>query len=102
MLVERNRVSERTAAGMRRGGEETDVSRMPAVHVGMRYAAENTEVLAVFLQPLEIRRGLILCARPRREKLIRKQTEIVADAEQSPRLRIRRQRRSDLSAARKV
>ena len=52
VLVERDGVAEPAAARMRRGGEEAVVRRMPAVHVGMRHAAEDGEVVAVLLQQL--------------------------------------------------
>ncbi len=50
VLVERNRVAERTAGRVRRRGEEADVGRMAAIHVGMRHAAHHGEVVAVRLQ----------------------------------------------------
>ena len=50
VLVERDGVAKRAAARMRRGGEEADVRRVPAIDVRMRDAAEDGEVVAVRLR----------------------------------------------------
>ena len=47
---------------MRRGGQKTDVRRMPAVHVGMRDAAEHGEVVPMLLQHFQIRRRHVIPA----------------------------------------
>ena len=62
VLVERDGVAEAAAARMRRGGEEAVVRRMPAVHVRMRHAAEDGQVVAVRLQVLQIRRQRVAAA----------------------------------------
>ena len=54
-LIKRNRVAERTAGGMRCGGEKTYVGGVSAVHVGMGNTAEHREVLAMLRQRLERR-----------------------------------------------
>src|SRR5262249_23763794 len=46
----RDGVAKRAAARVRRGGEETDVGRVPAVDVRVRHAAEHGEVAAVRLE----------------------------------------------------
>ena len=62
VLVERDRVAEPAAAGVRRGGEEAVVGRVPAVDVGVRDAAEDGEVVAVLLEQLQVGRGLVVAA----------------------------------------
>ena len=89
VLVERDGIAKRAAARMRRGGEETDVRRVPAIHVRMRDAAEHGEVIAVRLEHIEIGRRRIIAAGARGEELIREQAEIVADGEHPARLRAR-------------
>ena len=83
VLVQRDGVAEGTAGRMRRGGEKTHVGRMPAIHVGMRNAAENCEVIAMFLQQLEIRRRRIIAALTSREEVCGQHAKIVADARTS-------------------
>ena len=86
VLVERDGVAKRAAARMRRGGEETDVGRVPAIDVRMRDAAEYGEVVAVRLELLKIGRQRIIAAGARGEELIREQAEVVADGEHPARL----------------
>ncbi len=92
-LVEGDGVVKRTAAGMRRGGEEADVRRMAAVDRRMRHAAEDREVIAVGLEVLEIVRGDIGAALAGREELLREHAEVVADGEHAARNRSGRERR---------
>ena len=86
-LVERDRVAERTAGRVRGGGQEGDVRRVAAVHVRVRHAAEDGEVVAVLLEELQVRRGRVVAAGVLGEELVRQQAEVVADAEQPPRRR---------------
>jgi hypothetical protein len=46
-LVERDAVAEGAAAGVRGGRQERLLARVPAVHAGMRHAAEDGQVAAV-------------------------------------------------------
>ena len=62
-LVERDRVAERAAGRVRGRGQEADVRRVAAVHVRVRHAAEHGEVVAVFLEQLQVRRGRVVAAR---------------------------------------
>ena len=71
VLVERDGVAERTAGRVRGCRQEADVGRMAAIHVGMRDAGEDGEVLAVILQDLEVVRGSVAGAGVCREELIR-------------------------------
>ena len=48
------------AARMRRGGEKTIVSRMPTIHVRMRHAAEDGEIIAMSRQSFEIGRKSVI------------------------------------------
>ena len=50
VLVERNGIAKHAAAGMRRTGQETDIRGMAAVDIGVRDAAEDGEIAAVFLR----------------------------------------------------
>src|SRR2546428_4425688 len=84
--VERNGVAESAAARMRRRREETVVRRVPAIHVGMRHAAEDREVVAMLLENFQIRRQWVIAPGLLREELVWQQTEIVADAEEPARL----------------
>ena len=70
---------------MRRGGQEAVVRRMPAIHVGMRDAAEDGEVVAMRFELFEIRRKPLV-APAFWEKHLRQQTEIIADAQHPARL----------------
>jgi len=54
ILVERDGVAEAAIAGVRGGGEEAVVGRMPAIHERMGDAAEDGEVIAVLLDRLEV------------------------------------------------
>ena len=90
ILVERDRVAESAAAGMRRRRQETDVRRMPAVHVGMRNPAEYREILAVRREIAEVGRQLVTAAGLRGEKLAGQQAKVVADGEHSARLPVQR------------
>ena len=98
VLVERNGVAERAARRVRRGGQEADVRRMPAVDVGMRDAAEHGEVVAVLLQHLEVGRSRVVAAGAGREEQVGSQAEVVADAEHPARPGIRRARRGSRRA----
>ena len=62
-LIERNGVAETAAAGMRRGGEEAVVRRMTAVHVGMRHAAEDGELVPMITQQIQVGGGGVVAAR---------------------------------------
>src|SRR5262245_10054555 len=75
---------------MRRGGEKAIVRGMPAVHVRMPHAAEDREIVAVFLQQFEVGRQRVIASALFREEMLRQQTEIVADAKQAARLPARR------------
>ena len=70
---------------MGRGGEETDVGRMTTVDVWVRDTAEDGEIIAVFLKEFEIRRRRVIAASAFGEKVLRQQSEIVADGEHSAR-----------------
>jgi hypothetical protein len=60
VLIQRNRVAERTTRRMWSSGQEADVRGMPAVDIRMRYTAEYGEVLAELLQERQIvRRGVV-------------------------------------------
>ena len=83
VLVERDGVAEAAAARMRRGGEEAVVRRMPAVHVGMRHAAEHGEIVAMLLEQFEVGRQRVIAPALLREEMFRQQAEVVADAEAS-------------------
>ena len=71
---------------MRRGREEAIVRRMPAIHVGMRHAAEDGEIVAMLLEDLEIRRQWVITPVLLREEMFGQQTQVVADAEEPARL----------------
>src|SRR5439155_7688393 len=86
VLVERDGVAEAAAARMRRGREEAIVRRMPAIHVGMRHAAEDGEIVAMLLEDLEIRRQWVITPVLLREEMFGQQTQVVADAEEPARL----------------
>jgi hypothetical protein len=86
VLIERDGVLEARAAGMRRGGEEAIIRRMPAIHVRMRHAAEDGEVVAVRGEMFKIRREGVVAPGARGEELVGQQTEVVADAEHAARL----------------
>src|SRR4051794_11311036 len=85
---------------MRRGREKTDVRGVTAIDVGMRHTAEHREILAIFLQELEVRRRRVAHAAVLRKKQIGPKAEIVADAEHPPRLGSRRKRRGRFRGAR--
>ena len=78
---------------MGRGGQETDIRRMAAIDVRMRHAAEDREVIAVFLEQLEVRRRRVIASAAGREEMVGQQAEVVADGEHPARLRAGRQRR---------
>src|SRR5262249_50144395 len=80
-LIKRDGVAEAAATRMRRGGEEAVVRRMPAVHIRMRHAAENGEVIAVLGEHFEIRRERVIGAGRGGEKFLRQQAEVVANTE---------------------
>ena len=98
-LIQRNRVAERTAARVRGCRDKAHISRVTAVHVGIRHTAEYREVLPVLLQQLQIRRRLVVLVLPFREEIARQQAQIIIDREHPPRLRVRRQRRRGLRPA---
>ena len=80
VLIERNGVAERTAARMGRRGQEADVGRMAAIHVRMRDAGEDGEIVAVRLQKFQIGRGDVVAALAAGKKLIPEKSQIVANA----------------------
>jgi hypothetical protein len=49
-LIKRDGVAEGAAAGMRSGGQETDIRGMTAIDIGVRHAAEHTEVIPMRLE----------------------------------------------------
>lgn len=83
LLIERDGVAEGAAAGVRRGREKADVGGVAAIDVGMRDTAEDGEVLAVFLEVLQIGRGGVVAAGFFREEEVCQQAEIIADAEEA-------------------
>ena len=85
VLVERDGVAERTAGRVRGGRQEADVGRVAAIHVGMRDAGEDGEVLAVLLEDLEVVRGRVVAAGVGGEELTGQQAEVVADGEHAAR-----------------
>jgi len=88
-LVERDRVVERAAAGMRSCGEEADIRRMAAVDGRVGNAAEHGEVVAEVLKVLEIVRGDVVAPLTGREELLGQDAEVIADREQAPGRRAR-------------
>ena len=64
VLIEGNRIAEGAAARVRGGGKEADVGGMSAIDIGVGDAGENAEVVAVFLEKLEVGRGRVVAARP--------------------------------------
>ena len=89
VLVEGDGIAKRTTAGMRRGGEETDVRRVAAIDVRMGDAAENAEIVAMRREALEVGREGVVTTGVRGEELIGEEAKIVADAEHPARLRVR-------------
>src|SRR6185503_11302978 len=67
--VEGDRVSERPATRMRRGRQERDLSRVTAVHVGVRHAAEDGQFLAEVFEDFQVGRLRIVPARLRGEEV---------------------------------
>src|SRR5438445_7709948 len=86
VLVQRDGVAETAAARMRRGREEAVVRRMAAIHVGMRHAAEDREIVAMLLEDSQIRRQWVITPVLLREEMFGQQTKVVADAEEPARL----------------
>src|ERR1051326_2428890 len=86
---------------MRRRGEETDIGRMAAIHVGVGDAGEDGKILTVFLQYLEVGGRHIIAARASGEKLIAEQPEVVTNTEHAPGPGTRRKRRGSLRRLRK-
>jgi hypothetical protein len=81
-LVQRDGVAKRAAGRMRRGGEEGNVGGVAAIHVGMRHAAHDREVIAMVFEKLEVwREGVILACLPW-EELAVQQAQVVADAQE--------------------
>jgi hypothetical protein len=72
------------------GGEEAIVRRMSAVHVGMHYATEDREIVAMLLEQFQVGRELIPASAVLREEMFRQQSKIIADAEEAARLPARR------------
>ena len=66
---------------MRRGGEKADIGRMSAVDVGMRNPAKYGEIVAKFLQILQVRRQGVVSPAVFWEKGFGQYTEIVANGE---------------------
>jgi hypothetical protein len=83
VLVEGNGVAETAARGVRSGGEEAVVGRMAAVDVGMRDAAEDGEIVAMFFEKLEVGREFVIGAGGLREEMMRENAEVIADAEEA-------------------
>jgi hypothetical protein len=81
---------------MRRRGEETDIGRMAAIHVGVGDAGEDAKILTVFLQYLQVRGRYIIAARPGGKKLIAEQPEVVTNTEHTAGLGARGKRRRRL------
>src|ERR1043166_6677666 len=86
ILIQRNCVAKTRAAGMRSGGEKTIISRMSAIHVGMRHTAEHSEIVAMLFQTFKIGREGVAAAAVFRKEAIGDQTEVVTDAEEAARL----------------
>ena len=62
-LVERNVVAKAPARGMRRGGQEADIRRVPSVYIGMPYAAADREVRTKITQMLQVGRQRVVASR---------------------------------------
>jgi hypothetical protein len=88
-LIERDRIAKRTAAGMRRGGQEANIRRMAAVNIRMRDAAEHCEVVPVRLQQFQIWRGDVFAPGAFGEEVIREQSQVIANRQHAARLRSR-------------
>jgi hypothetical protein len=86
ILVERDGIAKIPAAGMRRGGKETIIRRVAAIHIRMGDPAEDGELVAVFFENFEVWGKRIIAPGLLRKKLVRKQAEIVADCEHAARL----------------
>src|SRR5207249_8287937 len=60
--VHRDRVFETRTSGMRRGGEKRPLGVVAAVHVRMRGAGDDGELVAEFLDDLQVSRQLEVAA----------------------------------------
>ena len=85
VLIERDGIAEGAAAGMGRGGQEADVGGMSAIHVGMRDAGEDAEIVAVLLEEFQVGRRDVVAACAGGKELIGEQSQVVADGEHAAR-----------------
>jgi hypothetical protein len=86
VLVEGDRIAKAAASGMRGGGEKAVVRGMPAIHIRVRDAAEDREIVSMFLELLQVRGEGVIASALFGKKLVRQQAEIVADREHPARL----------------
>src|SRR2546430_2461601 len=84
VLIERNGIVETAAARMRRGREETIISRMTAIDIRMGDAAENGEIAAMLLQDFNVRRKGVIAPGILWEEVLGQEAEIIADGEHAP------------------
>ena len=69
-------------AALRRGGQEAVVRRMAAIHIGIPYATEDREIVALSFEQFQVRRELITATALLGKEMFRQQSKIIADAEE--------------------
>jgi hypothetical protein len=75
--------------------QEAVVGRVAAVHIRVRYAGEDAEVITMRLQEFEIGRRLVVLPLTGRKEVVRDEAEVIADAQHATGLGGRRRGRRE-------
>ena len=89
VLVEGDGITEAATAWVRGRRQETVICRVATVDIWVRDAAEDGKVLAMLLQEIEVRRGLVIGASALREKVIWHEAKVITDTQHAARLTAR-------------
>ena len=92
VLVEGDGITEAATAWVRGRRQKTVICRVATIDIWVRDAAEDGKVLAMLLQEIEVRRGLVIGASALREKVIWHEAKVITDTQHAAGLTTRRRR----------